>query len=167
MKRIHALLITCTLVSLASPLAGQQLATISAGMTAAEVRATFGPPAVVREGDGWTYFFYTNRCLPRCGTDDTVFLQDGRVVAAVLHAPARRFEGPAAADALPSPAQAPSGTAPPAQARISGIRVRTSDGEADLVTNLGVIQGRAPAPAAGPEPTPDSGAGTPVEPPQR
>lgn len=130
-------------VALAAPaLAAQQPRTIAAGMTTDEVRAAFGAPTVVRQADGWTYFFYTNRCLPRCGTDDTVFFHDGRVVAAVLHSPGRRFAGPAAATALGAAADA----APRAGgAAVSGIRVRLPADEPPV--DLGVIRGR-PGPAA-------------------
>lgn len=82
----------------AAPAAAQ--ATIASGMTPAQVRATFGDPARVRETDGWTYFFYVNGCPRTCGSDDVVFFQDERVVAAVLHSGARRFNGPGAARAL-------------------------------------------------------------------
>lgn len=82
----------------AAPAASQ--ATIASGMTPAQVRATFGDPARVRETDGWTYFFYANGCPRTCGSDDVVFFQDERVVAAVLHSGARRFDGPGAARAL-------------------------------------------------------------------
>jgi hypothetical protein len=157
MRMLLPLLIACAVIPVVAPLEAQQARAISPGMTDEDVRAVFGAPAVVRHGDGWTYFFYTNRCLPRCGTDDTVFFEDGRVVAAVLHSPSRRFDGPPAADALPAPApRAPRvGPAGGAPARISGIRVRTPDGQPDHVTNLGVISGTAQAPT-GPQPTPEA-----------
>lgn len=82
----------------AAPAAAQ--AVIASGMTPAQVRAAFGDPARVRETDGWTYFFYANGCPRTCGSDDVVFFQGERVVAAVLHSGARRFNGPGAARAL-------------------------------------------------------------------
>lgn len=84
----------------AAPLAAQ--GSIRAGMTAADVRAAFGEPATTRETDGWTYLFYHNGCPRRCGSDDVVFLRDGRVVAAVLRTSRRRMEGPPASVALES-----------------------------------------------------------------
>ena len=74
--------------------------TISAGMSADQVRATFGAPATTREEGGWAYWFYHNGCPVRCGSDDVVFFREGRVVAAVLRTSARRFSGPRASDAL-------------------------------------------------------------------
>lgn len=86
------------LLLLAAAPAGAQ--EIRAGMTADQVRAAFGAPARTREQGNWTYYFYSNGCPVRCGSDDVVFLQDGRVVAAVLRTEARRFAGPSASAAL-------------------------------------------------------------------
>jgi hypothetical protein len=143
MRRPFGVAIVGALLCLAAPLDGQQARSISTGMTTDDVRSTFGAPSVVRETDGWTYFFYTSRCPHRCGTDDTVFFRDGQVVAAVLHAPTRRFSGPPAAQAIAAagPAQTTSSTATPAT--VSGLRVRTSGGEEQSV-NLGEIRGRPP-----------------------
>ena len=80
--------------------AAEAQATIRPGMTRAEVEAAFGQPAAVRTADGWTYLYYPNGCPRRCGSDDVVFLRDGRVVAAVLRSPRRRFAGPPASLAL-------------------------------------------------------------------
>lgn len=74
--------------------------TIRAGMTVDEVRALLGPPAVVRESGEWRYLFYANGCAPRCGSDDVVFVRDGRVVTAVFRTPRRRFAGPSPSTAL-------------------------------------------------------------------
>jgi hypothetical protein len=125
---------------------------ITAGMTTDEVRAALGAPDVVREADGWTYFFYTNRCLPRCGTDDTVFFRDGRVVSAMLHAPARRYSGPSAAPALGSAAAEPVD----AGAQVIRIRVRAAEPVEEVPVNLGVISGRmrSATPTAAPASTP-------------
>jgi hypothetical protein len=127
----------------ATPIDGQQHRTIGTDMTLDEVRAVLGPPQVVREADGWTYFFYTNRCLPRCGTDDTVFFREGRVVTAVLHSPARRYSGPPAPHAIAALPQTPAREArPQAGATVTGIRVRTSEPAEESPVNLGVIRGR-------------------------
>ncbi|HEV2147048.1 MAG TPA: outer membrane protein assembly factor BamE, partial [Longimicrobiaceae bacterium] len=82
----------------AAPAAAQ---TIREGMTEAQVRGALGEPAAVRRtGDGWTYLFYLNGCAVRCGSDDVVFLREGRVATAVFRTPRRRFAGPAPASAL-------------------------------------------------------------------
>lgn len=73
---------------------------IQAGMTVDQVRAQFGAPAATRAAGEWTYLYYHNGCPNRCGSDDVVFMRDGRVVAAVLRTGRRRFAGPGAATAL-------------------------------------------------------------------
>jgi hypothetical protein len=98
--RKAATIAALALLGLAGPAAGQ--AAIHAGMSADEVRAAFGSPARTRDQGDWTYWFYANGCPVRCGSDDVVFLQDGRVVAAVLRTGRRRFEGPNASAALAS-----------------------------------------------------------------
>jgi preprotein translocase subunit Sec61beta len=118
----------------AAPAAAQ---TVREGMTEAQVRGALGDPAQVRRtGDGWTYLFYQNGCAVRCGSDDVVFLREGRVATAVFRTPRRRFAGPAPATALEGAAGAPAPSAPratggarpaaeaaPGQAQVTGIRV--------------------------------------------
>jgi hypothetical protein len=81
----------------AAPAAGQ---TISQGMTSDQVRAEVGAPATSRAAGEWTYWYYHNGCPVRCGSDDVVFFQNDRVVAAVLRTARRRYAGPRADDAL-------------------------------------------------------------------
>jgi|GEM_PF-1370585 len=82
---------------LAAPARGQ---TISPGMTTAEVRGVLGAPSTTRAAGEWEYLYYHNGCPVRCGSDDVVFIQNGRVVAAVFRTGRRRFAGPRADDAL-------------------------------------------------------------------
>lgn len=81
----------------AVPAAGQ---TIAQGMTPEQVRSEFGAPATARDAGAWTYWYYHNGCPNRCGSDDVVFFQNERVVAAVLRTARRRYQGPQADDAL-------------------------------------------------------------------
>lgn len=113
----------------ASTAAAQQASVIRAGMTEAEVRAAFGAPAVVRHSGSRSYLFYTNGCPVRCGSDDVVFLENGRVAMAVLRSPARRISGPGVQGSRPGPA----GTEPGA-----GVELR-------LPGTRGVSVGRAPS----------------------
>lgn len=118
----------------AAPVAAQR--TISPGMTEGQVRSVLGAPATARTTDGWTYLYYHNGCPVRCGSDDVVFLQDGRVVAAVFRTGARRFTGPRADDALEraggdegsAAIRARAGAEEPAL--VGGIRVRAADEDA-------------------------------------
>ena len=103
-------------------------ATIRPGMTTDQVRATFGAPATARAAGDWTYWYYHNGCPIRCGSDDVVFFQNDRVVAAVLRTARRRFAGPAADEALGAAedADARLNDAPPgegARVRVGGVRV--------------------------------------------
>jgi hypothetical protein len=79
--------LAAALLAASSPAAAQ---TISPGMTSAQVRSV---------GD-WSYLYYLNGCAVRCGSDDVVFIQNDRVVAAVFRTGSRRFAGPVAGVAL-------------------------------------------------------------------
>jgi hypothetical protein len=125
------------LTAVASPARAQS--TIAPGMTAEQVRGRFGPPATTRVAGEWVYWYYHNGCPVRCGSDDVVFFQNERVVAAVLRTARRRFAGPAADDALE---QAGGGVgngrmndAPPAdgRARVGGVRVEEQPGSVIVV----------------------------------
>jgi hypothetical protein len=172
--RIASTLAALALLGLAAPAAAQGGA-IRAGMSPDEVRAAFGAPARTREEGAWAYWFYANGCPVRCGSDDVVFLQDGRVVAAVLRTGARRFEGPSAPNALASIeglppterglARVPSGRATraanvrrrPATTRTSASRTTTGP------TRMRVVRtGPVPASSAANGPRQGSGAGTVV-----
>lgn len=124
------LLAAAALVITAGPAFGQ---TISQGMTSAQVRAEFGAPATTREAGDWTYWYYHNGCPRRCGSDDVVFFQNDRVVAAVLRTDRRRYSGPAADEAL--------------EARDDGTSAVRSDGgpQAGTVIVGGVRVDDAPA----------------------
>ena len=147
------------LLLMALPLSAQQVRTIAPGMTAEEVQSILGAPAVVRDQGEWQYLFYTNRCLPRCGSDDVVFLREGRVAAAVLRSPQRRFAGPSASAVLqtmqpePGAAAARGVSAPGVRGdnagggSVSGIRIQAPQRQQAPV-NLGVIRGREPTPQA-------------------
>jgi hypothetical protein len=125
------------LTAAASPAAAQS--TIAPGMTAEQVRGRFGAPATTRVAGEWAYWYYHNGCPVRCGSDDVVFFQNDRVVAAVLRTARRRFSGPAADDAL----EAASGGAEngmvshdaPAdgRARVGGVRVEGRPSEVIIV----------------------------------
>ncbi len=136
------LLALAALGAAAAPAAGQ---TISQGMTTEQVRAEFGAPATSRAAGEWTYWYYHNGCPVRCGSDDVVFFQNDRVVAAVLRTQRRRYAGPRAANAL--------------QATDDGTSaVRAHDGPSDGPARVGgVIVVPAPADVDG-EPV----QGTPV-----
>ena len=148
------------LVALATavPAGAQQARTsIGPGMSEAEVRRAFGEPTVRRQVADRTYLFYANGCPIRCGSDDVVFLDGGRVVTAVLRTPGRYFTGPAVVG-LPSDARR-SASAGRAErpVRNEGIRMRmpgtgrTSVGAAPPTRRIvvGPREGEVAAPADG------------------
>lgn len=135
----------------ALPAAGQR--TISPGMTEDQVRSTLGAPATTRTTGEWTYLYYHNGCPIRCGSDDVVFLQNGKVVAAVFRTGARRFAGPAADDALDAAggnqgsAEARQTVDPSEPAIVGGIRVR-GEREGDAAPTRAVRIGERDEPPA-------------------
>ena len=98
--KLRLTLALATLTALSAAPAAAQGAMIAQGMTPAQVRDVFGAPARTRESGAWTYWYYANGCPVRCGSDDVVFVQNERVVAAVLRTRHRVMSGPAPADAL-------------------------------------------------------------------
>ncbi|HEX2076831.1 MAG TPA: outer membrane protein assembly factor BamE [Longimicrobium sp.] len=138
----RSIVLAVAAVVLAAGSAGAQ-ATIRPGMTSDQVRATFGAPATARAAGDWTYWYYHNGCPVRCGSDDVVFFQNDRVVAAVLRTARRRFAGPAADEAL-SRAEgratgvdseqrvndAPAGEGP---ARVGGVRVEGAQPSGEVI----------------------------------
>jgi hypothetical protein len=119
--RKGSLLALAALLLGAGPVHAQ--ATISEGMSPGQVRAAFGEPATVRTAGEWSYWYYHNGCPRRCGSDDVVFFQGDRVVAAVLRTGARRFAGPRADRAL----EAAGGTAERQRREGGGVYVEPSE----------------------------------------
>jgi hypothetical protein len=135
MKR--TILLAAAGVVLAAGTAAAQ-ATIRPGMTTDQVRSTFGAPATSRAAGDWTYWYYHNGCPVRCGSDDVVFFQNDRVVAAVLRTARRRFAGPAADDALGAAQDgaarkddAPASEGP--RARVGGVRVEGAQPSGEVI----------------------------------
>jgi hypothetical protein len=118
--------------------AAAQTGMIGQGMTPAQVRDVFGAPARTREAGEWSYWFYSNGCPVRCGSDDVVFFHQDRVVAAVLRTRRRVMSGPPAASALEHAGgdmdaeaiRAQAGESPPARGP-ERIRVRGRSREAE------------------------------------
>jgi hypothetical protein len=142
----------------AAPAAAQR--TISPGMSEGQVRSILGDPATSRSTAGWTYLYYHNGCPNRCGSDDVVFLEDGKVVAAVFRTGVRRFTG-IRADAALDQAGANEGSAEirrtggdddddgGSPAVVGGVRIRT--GRSDPPAGSVIIRDEADAaPAAQP-----------------
>jgi hypothetical protein len=67
--------------------------TIAPGMTREQVIAVWGPPAVERTHDKWTYLHFRNGCEDSCGTSDVVFLENGQVVDAIVRGEGHHYSG--------------------------------------------------------------------------
>jgi hypothetical protein len=173
----HAMMLALGAIFVAAaPAAGQ---TIAQGMSTAEVQAQFGAPATSRVAGEWAYWYYHNGCPNRCGSDDVVFFQNDRVVAAVLRTERRRYRGPQADDALRATDDGTSAVrvndAPAGTVIVGGVRVEPADdaggtpvraregrpGEASTITigsgdpQPGTVAVPATAPATTPANVPD------------
>jgi hypothetical protein len=134
---------------LSTPAAAQ---TISQGMTTAQVRSVLGEPVTVRTAGDWSYLYYLNGCAVRCGSDDVVFVQNDRVVAAVFRTGRRRFAGPGTVAALEStPGARESGLVRRESAPIQMRDIRNPPGE-ELIEGAREEPGRTVIgrPGAGP-----------------
>ena len=66
---------------------------IRPGMTEDQVVASLGTPVAVRKAGNFTYLYFENDCLKRCGTFDLVILQGGQTVDAIARASYHRYDG--------------------------------------------------------------------------
>ena len=114
--KVKLTLAAALLVLAASPVTAQRI--ISQGMSPDQVRSVFGAPARTRDEGEWSYWFYSNGCPNRCGSDDVVFFRENRVVAAVLRTRGRRIDAPPAADAIGNAGGAEGAAAVRAQAPV-------------------------------------------------
>ncbi|HSC58467.1 MAG TPA: hypothetical protein VLC11_02820 [Gemmatimonadales bacterium] len=87
----------------AAAAAQEQVATISPGMSVAEVEASWGKAGVTRTDGDQTFLFYKNDCLKRCGTFDVVILEGGKVVDAIVRASYHRYDGTSSSPAGTTP----------------------------------------------------------------
>ena len=83
--------------------AQEQVATISPGMSVAEVEASWGKAGVTRTDGDQTFLFYKNDCLRTCGTFDVVILEGGKVVDAIVRASYHRYDGTSSSPAGTTP----------------------------------------------------------------
>ena len=58
-----------------------------------QVVSKLGQPLSTRSKDAFTYLFYKNGCEKKCGMNDLVVLDSGRVIDAVFRSPARKYSG--------------------------------------------------------------------------
>src|SRR6478752_7944511 len=88
------LLMTALLMGgMTASLGAQSGATIDPGMTRAQVVAKLGEPLSARTYQGHTYLLYKNGCEKKCGMNDLVVLDSGKVIDAVFRSPNRKYSG--------------------------------------------------------------------------
>ena len=80
--------------------------TIDPGMTQEQVVAKLGKPLSSRTYDGYTYLFYRNGCEKKCGMNDLVVLDSGKVVDAVFRSANRHYSGTSSSPRMISAADA-------------------------------------------------------------
>ena len=98
------------LVLAAAPLAAQTSATIDPGMTREQVIAKLGTPLSTRVKDSHVYLFYKNGCEKKCGMNDLVVLDSGKVVDAVFRSAAHKYSGASSSPRMISEAEARKGS---------------------------------------------------------
>jgi hypothetical protein len=106
MKTFAAVLFS---ISLASAGAAQKVASIDPGMSREQVVARLGEPLSAKSFERFTYLLYRNGCEKKCGMNDVVTLDSGKVVDAVFRSPSRRYTGTSSSPHMLSADQAKSG----------------------------------------------------------
>ena len=94
----------------ASTLGAQKVATVDPGMSREQVVAALGEPLSAKSYDGYTYMLYRNGCEKKCGMNDLVVLDSGKVVDAVFRASSRKFSGTSSSPNMISAAEAKHGS---------------------------------------------------------
>lgn len=107
------LLITLAAGMIAAPALAQTPPTIDPGMTRAQVVAKLGEPLSSRTYDGHTYLLYKNGCEKKCGMNDLVVLDSGKVVDAVFRSRMRKYSGTSSSPRMISAADAKHGAGAP------------------------------------------------------
>jgi hypothetical protein len=99
---------------------------IKPGMTEAQVIAAWGPPLAVRRMNDWTFLFYRNGDERHWGYDDTVFLQNGQVMDAIVRSPDHIYDGQSSSPEGREPVYTPpAGAAPDSgSGAVTGVRVK-------------------------------------------
>jgi len=87
----------------------QSPTTIDPGMSREQVVAKLGQPLSVRSYEGHTYLLYKNGCEKKCGMNDLVVLDSGKVVDAVFRSSNRKYSGTSSSPHMISAAEARKG----------------------------------------------------------
>jgi hypothetical protein len=103
---VIAIAVTIGLSLPVRPALAQAPVTIDSGMTRAQVVSRLGEPISSRTYREHTYMLYRNGCEQKCGMNDLVVLDSGRVVDAVFRSGARHYSGTSSSPHMISTADA-------------------------------------------------------------
>ena len=67
--------------------------TVTPGMSRMDVVAVWGVPVTERTAGAWTYLYFRNGCEVSCGTFDVVFLDNDKVVDAIVRGAGHHYAG--------------------------------------------------------------------------
>jgi hypothetical protein len=86
--------------------------TVSPGMTRDQVVAVWGVPVAERTQGDHTYLYFRNGCEVTCGTFDVVFLDDDKVVDAIVRGQGHTYSGVSSSPTARTPQEARPGAGP-------------------------------------------------------
>jgi len=89
--------------------AQKSVATVDPGMSREEVVKALGEPLSSKSYDGHTYMLYRNGCEKKCGMNDLVVLDSGKVIDAVFRSANRKYSGESSSPKMISAADAKHG----------------------------------------------------------
>jgi hypothetical protein len=116
----------CISAITASAAGAQTSATIDPGMTREQVVAKIGEPLSSRSYQGFTYLLYKNGCEKKCGMNDLVVLDSGKVVDAVFRAKGRAYSGTSSSPKMISASEAKHGSANGAPLKVEQVPKKPS-----------------------------------------
>ena len=109
-----------------SAVGAQTSATIDPGMTREQVVAKIGEPLSSRSYQGFTYLLYKNGCEKKCGMNDLVVLDSGKVVDAVFRARTRTYSGTSSSPKMISASEAKHASSPSAPLKVEQVPKKPS-----------------------------------------
>jgi hypothetical protein len=86
--------------------------TVAPGMTRDDVVAVWGVPVAERTEGNHTYLYFRNGCEVTCGTFDVVFLDDNKVVDAIVRGAGHTYSGVSSSPTARTPQEARPGAGP-------------------------------------------------------
>ena len=86
--------------------------TVSPGMSRDQVVAVWGVPVAERTQGTHSYLYYRNGCEVTCGTCDVVFLDDDKVVDAIVRGEGHTYSGVSSSPTARTPQEARPGAGP-------------------------------------------------------